>query len=363
MSESDSVVLRLTRDGRDLFTSSRKWLHPLLDLTDHLDTSGSSGEGCELYDKIVGRAAALLIVRLCVTTLRTDILSRRAIPVLDAHGVSWSAATVVDRIDCQTEESLACVDDPEYALAEIRARAARAEAARANPAAAPPTASAPAVDRDVAVDIVDATVRREAATILESVSLRVDRGERVLITGVNGAGKTTLLRAIVGVQPLDSGSVTVAGIGAPRANRRVGYVNQQSVHVEFPISVREVVEIGLCTERVSGTERRQRVAAAMADTGIAHLASRLYATLSGGEKQRTAIARCLCQRPEVLLLDEPTASLDAAGKREFIALIERLNSDTGITVLLVTHEIDTIARFGWRHLVIDGGRLATPELS
>ena len=349
MSETDTIVLRLTRDGCEVFSSDRKWLHPLLDLTDYFEASGTNGAGCALFDKIVGRAAALLIVRLRVATLRTEVLSRRAVPVLDAHGVSWSATTVFDRIDCQTEESLAGVDDPEYALAEIRARAARAAAA------------ASAVERASAIDAVDASVRRDAVTILDSVSLRVERGERVLITGVNGAGKTTLLRAIVGVQPLDSGSVTVAGVGALRTNRRVGYVNQQSVHVEFPISVREVVEIGVCTERVPRIERYERVAAAMADTGIAHLAIRLYATLSGGEKQRTAIARCLCQRPEVLLLDEPTASLDAAGKREFIALVERLNAETGITVLLVTHEINTISRAGWRHLVIDAGRVHAPE--
>ena len=355
MTTPEDIVLRLTRDGRDVFTSGRKWLHPLLDLTDHLESSGSSGQGCVLYDKIVGRAAALLIVRLRVATLRTDILSRRAIPVLDAHGVAWSAATVVDRIDCQTEESLARVDDPDAALAEIRARAARA----AGPDGA--TRAAGAAHAVPAIDVVDASVRRDAVLILESVALRVDRGERVLITGVNGAGKTTLLRAIVGVQPLASGRVTVAGATALRASRRVGYVNQQSVHVEFPISVREVVEIGLCTAHVSRADRKARVAVAMADTGITRLAHRLYATLSGGEKQRTAIARCLCQRPDVLLLDEPTASLDAAGKRELIALVERLNADTGITVLLVTHEVDTITRSGWRHLVIDGGRLVTPE--
>ena len=333
------VVLRLTRGDVTLFTSDRPWLHPLLDLTRWIEDRGESASGCNLYDKIVGRAAALLIVRLGIRRVRTEILSRRATDVFDAHDVRYEAATRVDRIDCRTEEILADVDDPEQAYRIVRARALAA-AARQSPEAQ-------------AIRIEGGRIVRGDRVVLSDVSLVIGRGERVLITGVNGSGKTTLLKAILGVIPPAAGSITTPA--SP-----IGYVNQESVNVEFPISAREVVAIGLASTRLPRSQKRARVAAAMESTRTTALADRLYGTLSGGEKQRVAIARCLCQEPSILLLDEPTASLDAAGKREFIALVEELSNRTGITVALVTHEADGIDRSGWRHLVIEGARVSEP---
>ncbi|TVQ40796.1 MAG: DUF1893 domain-containing protein [Spirochaetaceae bacterium] len=342
-----AVVLRLSRNGDDLFTSDGLWLHPLLDLTRFIAERGESAADCELYDKIVGRAAALLIVRLCIRTVRTDLLSRRAIPVFDAHGVAWRATTVVDRIDCRTEDLLAEEHDPDAAYRVIRARALAAQ-----------VASDPAC-RALAVQGV--SVVRGEQTVLRDVNLMVGRGEKVLITGANGAGKTSLLKTILGTVPPSGGTVHIMR-ESDRATR-IGYVNQESVPVSFPISAREVVAIGVAAVGVSRREKRRRVQHAMETTRCDALADRMYGTLSGGEKQRVAIARCLAQGARVLLLDEPTASLDAEGKRKLVALVERLADEQEITVVMVTHEFDAMDRTGWRHVAIADGALHAVEAS
>lgn len=343
-----AVVLRLAQNGATIFTSSRPWLHPLLDLTRFLAERADRGEGAvdfELYDKIVGRAAALLIVRLGIGTLCTEVMSRRAVPVLDAHQVAWRATTLVDRIDCRTEDLLADAVDPDAAYRLIRARAIAAQAK------SDPTRCVLAM-QDVSV------VRGEHA-VLRNVHLSVGRGEKLLITGANGAGKTSLLKAILGTVPTAGGAVQGAADG-DRATR-IGYVNQESVPVTFPISAREVVAIGVAAVHASRNEKRRRMREAMQTTRCAALADRMYGTLSGGEKQRVAIARCLAQGARLLLLDEPTASLDAAGKRELVALVERLADEQEITVVMVTHEFDAMDRTGWRQVAIRDGGLHAVE--
>lgn len=119
-------VLRLVCGGQAVYNSNGSWLHPLLDLTAFLLDRPVDTSDCTLHDKIVGRAAALLIVRLGIRSVQADVISRRAIPVFEAHGVAWQGASVVDRIDCRTEDILADEHDPESAYRIIRDRAGAA---------------------------------------------------------------------------------------------------------------------------------------------------------------------------------------------------------------------------------------------
>jgi ABC-type Mn2+/Zn2+ transport system ATPase subunit len=166
-------------------------------------------------------------------------------------------------------------------------------------------------------------VARDGTEVLRGLSLAVPCGERLIVAGPNGAGKTTLLKAILGMMKAAAGRIHVLGheVGSrdwARGRRRVGYVNQESVQVDFPISGREVVEIGTSTLTLNRAERRQRIEEAMAAVGCSHLHGRMYARLSGGEKQKLSLARCLCQDPQLLLLDEPTSSLDPRSRSELM---------------------------------------------
>ncbi len=212
------------------------------------------------------------------------------------------------------------------------------------------------------IHIDKVAVRIDGNQILENINLSIFPGELVMISGSNGAGKSTLIKSILGLMPVTEGCVFVSGlrVGSSawrRVRRDVGYVHQTTVGVEFPITAAEVVEIGLAARRRNRKAKNETVAAAMSATGCIHLSNAVYARLSGGEKQRVSIARCLVQGPSILLLDEPTASLDPEGKDEFLAMIEQLHADRGITVVLVSHDAAQFTRAGWRQLVLSQGQL------
>jgi ABC-type Mn2+/Zn2+ transport system ATPase subunit len=206
-------------------------------------------------------------------------------------------------------------------------------------------------------------VAREGSRILRGLTLSVSCGERLIIAGPNGAGKTTLLKVLLGLVKKSGGRVAVLGseVGSRdwlRQRRRVGYVNQESVHVDFPVSAGEVVEIGTCSLSLSRAEKKNRIESAMTAVGCAHLQGKMYARLSGGEKQKLSLARCLCQDPQLLLLDEPTSSLDPQSRGELMDLLRHLNEVRGLTVVMVSHDSQALSEKGWRIERMEAGVFA-----
>jgi ABC-type Mn2+/Zn2+ transport system ATPase subunit len=206
-------------------------------------------------------------------------------------------------------------------------------------------------------------VARDGVDILHGLSLTVGCTERLIIAGPNGAGKTTFLKVLLGLLPKASGRVLVFGceVGSrewSRGRHRLGYVNQESIQVDFPVSGREVVEIGVCTLPLGSAERRKRIDQAMTAVGCTHLQGRMYARLSGGEKQKLSLARCLCQDPRILLLDEPTSSLDPGSRQELMEMLTDLNVRRGITVVMVSHDAHVLAQAGWRIERMEAGAFA-----
>jgi len=184
--------------------------------------------------------------------------------------------------------------------------------------------------------------------VLDGVSLEVGDGEFLGVVGPNGGGKSTLLKVILGLIEADSGRVRIFG-GAPRRNMtRMGYVPQfRSFRRDFPITVRDVVLMG----RLSGGLRPGRYSAAdregaieaMKGASVLDLQDRRIAELSGGQTQRVLIARALATEPDLLLLDEPTASIDASIEESIFDLLRDLNSR--MTIVLVSHDIGFISRY------------------
>ena len=188
--------------------------------------------------------------------------------------------------------------------------------------------------------------------VIENISLTVEEGEFAAILGPNGSGKTTLLRLALGLITPTSGTVSLFGEapGAFREWGRVGYVPQtvEGVNPHFPATVEEVVVQGLYRGfdplafwRRSGQEP---VVRALETAGIVDLAKRRVSSLSVGQEQRTLIARALVRKPELLVLDEPVAGVDAAGQEQLYELLRRLNKELGITILIVTHDIGAVMR-------------------
>jgi len=206
----------------------------------------------------------------------------------------------------------------------------------------------------------DPIIRFENATILyrhraavERMTLDIRAGEFVGIIGPNGSGKTTFLKAILGLVTPASGSVRVFDCSCERLRcehrARIGYLPQKElVDPHFPITVAEAVMMGRYSTsgllRYPGRDDRAIVRDALAAVGMTHHADAPLGELSGGQQQRVMIARALAQRPEVLLLDEPTTGIDAATQHALMELISRLHRERKLTILFVTHDINLISR-------------------
>ena len=181
--------------------------------------------------------------------------------------------------------------------------------------------------------------------VLEDISFVIEPGDYVGIVGGNGSGKTTLLRIILGLLQPSHGGVKLFGenIRGFLQWEALGYVPQHVARHEtsFPATVREVVESGVF--RLASRERHGAVVHALEAAEMSHLAGRLLGELSGGERQRAFIARALAANPKLLILDEPTTGVDAASQEHFYAFLGRLNRDLGMTVVLVSHDLEVVA--------------------
>ena len=188
---------------------------------------------------------------------------------------------------------------------------------------------------------------------LTGVALQVAAGERVALVGSNGSGKSTLLRVLHGLQRLSSGSVVVA----PQVRQAMLFQRPFMLRT----SVRNNVALGLWMGGLRWREAQAQALQGLAQVGLADLASRNASTLSGGQQQRVALARAWVRRPDVLLLDEPTASLDPHAKREVEALMAGLASGAGgrpLTMVFASHNLGQVKRLASRVVYLEQGRIA-----
>lgn len=192
----------------------------------------------------------------------------------------------------------------------------------------------------------DITLAYDGKPVLSQLSFSVEQGEYLCIVGENGTGKSTLIRALLGLFPPTSGEIV---FGEGLSMRDVGYLPQQTaVQRDFPASVTEIVLTGLLGRhgfRPFYTKKEKAEAKEiLEELSIGDLASRSYRTLSGGQQQRVLLARALLAAKKMILLDEPTASLDPVATEDFYGLIRRLCREKGITVLMVTHDVSALRR-------------------
>jgi zinc transport system ATP-binding protein len=195
--------------------------------------------------------------------------------------------------------------------------------------------------------------------VLEGVDLRVGEGEFVAVAGPNGGGKTTLVRIVLGLERPAEGRALLFGEPAHRFSRRktLGYLPQRSeLGGDAPATVREVVSAGrLASGGLIGPMRRrdrELVAEAIERVGLSDRADTPLRVLSGGQQQRAFIAKALAGEPSLLVLDEPTTGVDAESQESLAALLDRLHSELGVTILYVSHEFGAVERFVQRLVLV-----------
>lgn len=210
--------------------------------------------------------------------------------------------------------------------------------------------------------IRDAALRRGGRELWSGLDLEVEPGELIAILGPSGTGKTTLLRAILGLEDLSAGSISVLGDEVRhRGNRHVGYIPQQRpLARETSLRGRDLVALGVDGHRFGFPFPRRgdrtRIDALVDAVGAREFADRPVGVLSGGEQQRLRVGQALADNPRLLLCDEPLTSLDLANQQAIIGLLERHRKETDAAVLLVTHDINPLLGKVDRILYIANGR-------
>jgi zinc/manganese transport system ATP-binding protein len=200
---------------------------------------------------------------------------------------------------------------------------------------------------DEAFRLDGAAVRRDGRTVWSGGTLAVPAGAVVAVIGPNGSGKTTMLQVLLGLVPVAEGTVEVLGSAPRRGNPRIGYVPQRYTEtVGEAVRARDLVALGRTGGRWGlrppGAEDRHRIDEALAAVGAVGFADRRLGRLSGGQQQRVAIAQALVGRPDLLLLDEPLASLDVRHQHEVVHLLTDLHDDRPVTIVVVAHDLNPL---------------------
>ena len=207
---------------------------------------------------------------------------------------------------------------------------------------------------------------------LKNITFSVATGNFFIIIGPNGSGKSTLLKVMAGILKSQTDQLDILNRPMDKYSRKslartIAFVPQM-IPTDFPFTVTEIVLMGrspylgmLGLEQEKDLEIAKQ---ALSFTGVEHLAHRKLDQLSGGEQQRVFVAKAICQEPEIILLDEPTASLDLAHQVRLMDLMEKLKNERGITVVMVSHDVNLAAMYGDRLLLLNKGeiiRLGAPK--
>lgn len=217
------------------------------------------------------------------------------------------------------------------------------------------------------VAITDLSHAFGSREVLKHLSFSIAGGDFFIIIGPNGSGKTTLMKLLAGVLKAASGNIrlfdrNIRSFSYKSLARRIAYVPQR-LEVGFPFSVQEAVLMGRAPHQnvlgIAQEKDMETARQAMTITEVIHLADRKLDQLSGGEQQRVFIARALCQEPEIILLDEPTASLDLSHQIRVMDLMEKLKKEKSVTVVMVSHDVNLAAMYGDRLLMLANGAIAS----
>ena len=201
------------------------------------------------------------------------------------------------------------------------------------------------------IELKNVSFQYEYTQVLKNISLRVEEGDFLALLGQNGSGKSTLLKLILGLLKPMTGEIQLFGQPGNQFKNRewIGYVSQKSnaFNSGFPATVFEVVRSGLAKK--TGLFKRmpidcnERVLKALQAVGMEAFAQRNIGQLSGGQQQRVFIARALIGEPKLLILDEPTVGIDHENVQAFYDMLAKLNQELGMTMILVTHDVDTVS--------------------
>lgn len=325
----DKVSLQIFNQDILIFESSGKWLYPLFEFEQFLKTYKGSCDNLASHDSAVGKAAAVLSLRLGIKKINADILSQNALGFINSSGSKTEVtySHLVPKLMCATENLFENLNDEDLMYSILRQRAKLVQG-------------------------VDVSVKNLSHPFInkKDLSFELKAGSHLMILGENGTGKTTLLRLLCGIEKNYKGEILIDHKSPDSLKKyTIGYIPQFTDTSLFSLSCREVVSLG-----IKSKNKNQIIEKTLSRLSASHLADRSFSTLSGGEKQKIHMARCLAQNSRLLLLDEPTASLDAENKKTVMDILRSLTISEIPTIIVVTHDKELSQMRGWEKLVIGG---------
>lgn len=213
------------------------------------------------------------------------------------------------------------------------------------------------------INVNNLTVRFPEKTVFSDVNVQINRGQFLSIVGDNGAGKTTLLRTLLGQLKPSGGKVEVH---PSRKELKIGYVPQfRNIDSDYPLSLRNFVALGLTKHIMPWLlpKEQHQLDAILKETELTHLAGTRLGTASGGEKQKAYLAQALVEQPDLLILDESTASLDNVMKYELLDLVAHYQKQHNLTVIFVTHDLPLAKRYSTDYLMLKDGQYETGAIT
>lgn len=331
----ENVSLQVFNDSDLIFSSSGKWLHPLFEFEEFLKNySGDRNNLCS-HDSAIGKAAAVLSIRLGIKKINAELASENARNFISLYNhnsseqIELKFVNSVPKLLCQTENQLEPLSDIDEMYFLLRQRAKLVQG----------------------VDVSIKNLKYRFGSI-DDLSFEIKSGGHLMILGENGAGKTTLLRLIAGIYKAESGLILIDNKSLQENPKyTIGYIPQNLDATQFDLSVEEVVSLGIDGHV---KDKNKKIYNALERTSCLNLRGRNFSSLSGGEKQKVSLARCLAQNAKLLLLDEPTASLDVENKKMVVDILRSLTVSEIPTIIVVTHDKELTQMRGWQVLNLGG---------
>ena len=210
--------------------------------------------------------------------------------------------------------------------------------------------------------IKDVSFRYNSVEVLTDISFNVNAGDYIGLVGPNGSGKTTLIRLILGLNKPQRGSISLFGVTPYNFKdwQKVGYLPQKNLfNPFFPATVKEIVSLGLLSKKNSpkGIDKSDEttINEALRVMDVVDIKDKLIGELSGGQQQRVLAARAIVNKPDLLILDEPTTALDPETREKFFQTLQECNQSNHVTIILVTHDIGSIGKYASKLLYLDKG--------
>jgi|688.fasta_scaffold245610_2 zinc transport system ATP-binding protein len=215
------------------------------------------------------------------------------------------------------------------------------------------------MEKNSILEVTNLSFEYSGNQVLSHLNFKIYRGEYVGLIGANGSGKTTLLKLLLNLLSPSQGEILVfnSPLKSFKNWSKIGYVPQlvSSENLGFPITVKECIMLNYSNQK--DESQKSALGGVLKITDTQNLQNKLLSDLSGGQRQRVFIARSLINNPELLILDEPTSGIDQESQLEFYKLLTKLNQDFGLTILFVSHDLETISGESSRILCIDKNRL------